>query len=118
MLVNVKIDSEKIVDILLDRLMHWIETDDIITYKLYEQMYTKYAENYAFDSIEFDLMVIVDNDYINYCKIISKGDDEYEEVKKIFETQGLGDCSCEHKYISFIEAEYANNFLVRFNMPI
>lgn len=112
MLVN--IDNDRAVDMLLERLEHW--TDDITTHRLYEAMYENYAYGGCFDGGEFDVMAIVDNDYVNWCTVISEGDDAYEDIKKLYDAEGLGDISCEHGLnngYSYIEAEYEDSFLVR-----
>ena len=112
MLVN--IDNERAIEMLLERLGHW--TDDDITYHLYEAMYENYVYNGCFDGGDFDVMAIVDNDYVNWCTVISEGDEAYEDIKKLYDEQGAGDISCEyglnHGY-SYIEAEYEDSFLVR-----
>ena len=113
MLVN--IDNGMALDMLLDRLEHW--TDDHTTYRLYEAMYENYIDCGCFDGGDFDVMAIVDNDYVNYCDVISEGDEAYNNIKKLYEEEGCGDISCEdelnHGY-NFIEAEYKGNFLVRY----
>lgn len=112
MLVN--IDNEMALNMLMKRLEYW--TDDETTYYLYEQMYEGYIEGGCFDGGDFNVMVIVDNDYINWCSVVSEGDEGYEDIKKIYEEQGLGDISCEEKNHgwNFIEAEYNGSFLVRY----
>lgn len=112
MLVN--INNEMALNMLMERLEFW--TKDDITYHLYEQMYENYVYGGVFDNGDFDIMQIVDNDYINWCHVIDKEDVAYEDIKKLYDKQGLGDISCEHEYnngFSFIEAEYEGNFLVR-----
>lgn len=112
MLVN--IDNGRAVDMLLERLEHW--TDDITTYRLYEAMYENYVDGGCFDGGDFDVMTIVDNDYVNWCTVIEEGDEAYEDIKQLYDEQGCGDISCEyglnHGY-SYIEAEYDDCFLVR-----
>lgn len=112
MLVN--IDNGMALDMLLDRLEYW--TNDHTTYRLYESMYENYIDSGVFDGGEFDVMAIVDNDYINYCDVVSEGDEAYEDIKKLYDEEGCTDISCEdelnHGY-SFIEAEYDGCFLVR-----
>lgn len=76
-------------------------------------MYENYVYSGCFDGGEFDVMVIVDNDYINYCSVISEGDEEYEDIKQLYDENGLTDISCESNW-SFIEAEYNGSFLVRY----
>lgn len=112
MLVN--IDNDMALDMLLDRLSFW--TDDETTHRLYESMYENYIDGGVFESGEFNVMEIVDNDYINWCTVISEGDEAYKDIKKLYEEQDLGDISCEYELnngYSYIEAEYNGNFLVR-----
>ena len=60
-------------------------------------------------------MKIVDNDYINYCDVISPDDDDYAELKALYDENGCGDISCEFSGgYNFIEAEYDGYFLVRY----
>ena len=44
-------------------------------------------------------------------------DDAYEDIKALYDAEGLTDISCEHGKnhgYSFIEAEYDGNFLCRY----
>lgn len=112
-MINVKIDEDRLVDMLLSRVEYW--TEDLTTYRLFEEMYQNYADCGCFDGCNLDINFIVDNDYINYCSVIEKGDEAYEDIKRLYESEGFGDISCEknnHGY-SFIEAEYNETFLVR-----
>lgn len=112
MLVN--IDNDLALDMLMDRLKFWTDDPDII--KLYESMYENYIDGGVFDSGRFDVMEIVDNDYINWCSVICPGDSCYNDIKLLFDRDGLGDISCEDDHnsgYSFIEAEYNGYFLVR-----
>lgn len=113
-MLNVKIDEDKALDLLMDRVAHWTDDEDV--QELYKQMYENYIFGGCFDGIDFDVMLIVDNDYINYCKVICKGDAEYTEIDEIYKSQGLGDCSCEAEKsgCSYIEAEYNSMYLVRY----
>lgn len=110
----VRIDEGQAIEMLLERLEHW--TDDHTTYRLYEQMYESYVYSGCFDGGEFDVMAIVDNDYINYCDVITEGDIGYEDIKQLYDCNGLSDISCESELnngYSFIEAEYNGSFLLR-----
>lgn len=112
MLVN--IDNDRAVDMLLERLGYW--TDDITTHRLYEAMYEHYVYDGCFDGGDFDIMTIVDNDYVNWCTVITEDDEAYKDIKELYEREGITDISCEHELnhgYSFIEAEYDGNFLVR-----
>ena len=110
----VNIDNDTALNMLMDRVSHW--TEDITTHRLYKAMYESYVDGGVFDGGDFDVMAIVDNDYVNWCTVIAEGDEAYEDIKKLYDEQGLGDISCEyglnHGY-SFIEAEYDDCFLVR-----
>ena len=111
----VNIDEDILVDVLLNRLSFW--TDDEETHELFRQMYE--MEIQCFEGSEFDPVSIVDNDYINFTTIISKDDNEdslYDDIRLLFERQGLGDISCEHELnhgYDFIEAQYGDCFLLR-----
>lgn len=109
-MITVKIDEYDALEMLMERAEYW--TDDALTLSLYRQMYDNYVYCGCFDDCEFDVMKIVDNDYVNWCKIIEEGDQDYDIVKKIYEEQGCCDCSCETCY-SYIEAEEDGIFLVR-----
>ena len=113
-MLTIQIDEGKAVDLLLERLSYW--TDDETTHKLYESMYENYVYGGCFDGCDFDAMVIVDNDYINYCDVISEGEEAYNDIKALFERDGVTDISCEYEHnhgYNFIEAEYNGSFLVR-----
>jgi hypothetical protein len=110
----VKIDNGIALDMLLDRLKFW--TDDHTTYRLYEQMYENYIDGGCFEGVAFDVMEIVDNDYINWCTVIEPEDSSYDGIKKLYDRDGLGDISCDDDHndgYSYIEAEYNGCFLVR-----
>ena len=50
------------------------------------------------------VMEIVDNDYVNYCQIITKEDDEnFDKILEAYKN-GDGDISCEHLGYSYVEA--------------
>ena len=110
----VRIDEDTAIDMLMDRVSYWSNDDTV--YELYHQMYESYVYGGVFDGGKFDIMVIVDNDYVNYCDVVSDGDEAYEDIKKLFDEQGCGDISCEHALnhgYSYIEAEYDGSFLCR-----
>ena len=110
----VRIDNDTALEMLMERVEFW--TDDNTVYRLFEQMYESYIEGGVFENGRFDIMEIVDNDYVNWCTVIEEGDEGYEDIKKLYdEEECCRDISCEygnHGY-SFIEAEYEGSFLVR-----
>lgn len=110
----VEIDNDMALEMLLDRLERW--TDDHTTYRLYEQMYENYIDGGCFYGCKFNVKMIVDNDYVNWCTVIEEGDEAYEDIKRLYDEQGITDISCEHELnhgYSFIEAEFNGSFLVR-----
>lgn len=114
-MITIKIDEEQAIDILMDRLEQW--TDDCTTHELYRKMYESYVYGGCFDGVDFDVMCIVDNDYVNYCKIYYEDDAEFEELLTLYKEQGIGDISCDCDFASYIEAvdneETPKAFLVR-----
>jgi len=112
--VNCKISSDYLYDLLMERVRFWTDDRDVIA--LFGMMYERYVEDGYFDGGEFDPMQIVDNDYANWCSVLSKGDAGYDKVKAVYDKQGFGDCSCEDADgWSFIEEynEANGDFLVR-----
>ena len=100
------IDNDLALDMLMDRLETW--TDDITTRELYEQMYERAIDEGIFDGGEFNVMSIVDNDYINWCTVYEAEDEAYEDIKRAWdederEVDGIG----------YIEAEADGTFLIR-----
>lgn len=79
--VTVKIHAEDFVDMLMKRLREqWCSDEDTIA--LFRKMYEDYAYSGGFDGVELNVMRIVDNDYVNYLRVIDEDDYEYEEVKR------------------------------------
>lgn len=114
-MVNVKIDEETLVNVLMERVDFWSKGDYEVN-ALYREMYENYVYNGLFDGCELDVAVIVDNDYVNNCGIVSKGDGAYEDLLSLYEEFGLGDISCEHERnngFNYIEAYKNDTFLVR-----
>lgn len=115
-MITVRIDEDTALEMLMERVEHW--TDDTQIQALYESMYQSYIDCGCFDDNEFNVATIVDNDFVNWCSIVRYGDDDFEKIKAIYDEQGIGDCSCEHDYFSFIEAvddsENPTAFLMRY----
>lgn len=113
----VEIDNEQALDILMDRVAFW--TDDTEVKALYNKMYENMIDGGVFDHGDFDVNAIVDNDYINYTRVVSKGDDEYDELLKVYKDNDCccGDVSCDTTICDYIEAvdneEEPTMFLIR-----
>lgn len=113
----INISEDRLLDLLMNRFCEFTGLEpDTEEYKLFEKMYKRAIDDGIFESIEdFRPEVIVDNDYVNYCTVIRKYDDDYKEVKKLYKKNGCCDISCETCY-GFIEAanEEGDIFLVRY----
>ena len=101
------IDEDDLLDLLMNRLKRW--TDDDVATDLYEQMYENYISGGAFEGGEFNVMTIVDNDWVNYCDVVSPGEENYDALLKLYQENGLGDVSVEDVGYSFIEAATEEN---------
>lgn len=69
-MVTVKIDEDALIKMLLDRLKCW--TSDESVKNLYKDYYEELVYSGCFEGCKLDIEVIVDNDYVNYFKTISK----------------------------------------------
>lgn len=116
MLVNIY--NDVLFNLLIERVHTWTKNIEVI--KLYEKMYESYIDNNLFEYMEFDPMVIVDNDYINYCSTFHKDNILKKDYKILLEhiKDGNFDIS-EEKFSfgkpSFIEAvsDDKESFLIR-----
>lgn len=97
--INVKVEKDDVIDLLVNRVRFWTDNEDVVD--LFRQMYENYVEEGVFDELNVDL--IVDNDYVNNCRVIEKGDEEFEKVQELAK-QGCYDSSCETDCYGFIEA--------------
>ena len=72
--MQVNIDNYDAIDMLVKRVGYW--TDDSEVIDLFEQYYTSMVECGGFDGCNFDVMAIVDNDYVNNMTIVTR--EEFE----------------------------------------
>lgn len=116
--ITVQLDEDEALDMLMNRVEEFGDYHPgDVEYTLYEKMYENAIDSGAFDNATFNVMTIVDNDIVNYCKIIGPGDDDYETIVDLYDTQGLGDISTEsdYGYIEAVEKENGKNyFLLRY----
>ena len=74
----VYIDDDTALDMLMERVHYWTDDDDV------RMLFEKYYEQIIFEGVfnggDFDVMGIVDNDYINYTSVYSKEDIDIEEI--------------------------------------
>ena len=115
-LITVQMEDYELLEMLLDRLSYWGREDER---DLYEIMYQNYLDSGAFESMEFNVNYIVDNDVVNYCSVISREDypKDYDKLLELYE-KGERDVSCEEfeeLNVSYIEAvsHYDEKMLIR-----
>ena len=70
-----------VIDVFESRVRFWTKDKKII--ELYRRMYLNLLEAGCFEE-EIDLYDLVDNDYVNYCKVIFESDEEYETIKSAY----------------------------------
>lgn len=112
-MINVQIDESDALDLLIERVEFWTKDHDVID--LFDDMYSTYLDSGVFDGCEFNIMAIVDNDYINYCSVIDDSDSNFEKIMELA-LEGERDISCEDLGYSYIEAfnEEKGLILVRY----
>ena len=73
-MVTVTVDEDALLEMLLDRLDFW--TSDKSVKNLYRDYYEGLVYGGCFEGCKLDIGIIVDNDYVNNLKAISKEDFE------------------------------------------
>lgn len=108
-MITITLENDEALDMLMNRLKTW--TDDKEEQDLYEQMYENCINDGVFDSGNFNVMSIVDNDYVNNCSIVTKDECSEKDWDKLVQLyfDGVHDISCEEFegdtiWHSFIEA--------------
>lgn len=79
-MIDIQMDSDDMIEALIERLHTWTNDED--TRELFEQYYEHMVEGGCFDGSEFNVMSIVDNDYVNNTSIMTR--EEYEEKREEF----------------------------------
>jgi hypothetical protein len=74
-MITVRMDEQDAIDLLVERVKYWTDDDEIID--LFEEYYTNMVEGGCFDGADFDVMSIVDNDYVNNTSIVTR--EEFEK---------------------------------------
>ena len=77
-MVTVNIDEETLIELLTDRVKYW--TDDEDTLELFNQYYESQVYGGCFEGADFDIMGIVDNDYVNNLTITDRA--EFEKARE------------------------------------
>lgn len=78
-MITARIDEDTLLEMLLDRVEFW--TSDETTIDLYRDYYEGLVNSGCFEGCELNIMVIVDNDYVNNLTTISKEDFEQWDIE-------------------------------------
>ena len=78
-MVTATIDEDTLLEMLLDRLEFWTSDEDEIN--LYRDYYEGLVYSGCFEGCNLDIMMVVDNDYINNLAAISKEDFEQWDIE-------------------------------------
>ena len=78
-MVTVTIDEDTLLEMLLDRLEFWTSDEDVIN--LYKDYYEGLVYSGCFEGCNLDIIIIVDNDYVNNLTTISKEDFEQWDIE-------------------------------------
>lgn len=81
--------KEDFKNLLENRVRFWTQEQDVVD--LYMQMYSNLIDGGCFDG-SASVSEIVDNDYINYCKVIDTSCEDYAKLKEIWDREG---CPCD-----------------------
>lgn len=110
-MLNVKIDECDALEQLCERVKVWRDGDVAdLFFKMYENLVNSGAYNYGV----FDVKSIVDNDIVNWCSVVEKGEKDFKKLLNLYK-QGEYDVSCEdfEEYkVSYIEAVSDNEDLI------
>lgn len=90
--INVKIDSDGLVDMLIDRLDIWTQNEEIKD--AFAKMYKQDAEDGLLDDIDvsfFGISKIVDNDWVNWISVLEKDEVEAEDWKASLQEMQCGE---------------------------
>ena len=74
-MITVQIDETTLLDMLVDRVEYWTDDRDVID--LYQEYYNNLIESGCFEGSVLDIAVIVDNDWVNYTRVMTS-----DELKK------------------------------------
>lgn len=78
-MITVTINEDTLLEILLDRVKFWTTDEDVID--LYRDYYEGLINSGCFEGCTLDIMIVVDNDYLNNFVTISKEDFEQWSIE-------------------------------------
>lgn len=74
-MINVQIDENTLLDLLVERVKYWTNDDDTI--ELFTDYYQNMIDGGCFEGAEIGISVIVDNDYVNFFRVMEEDDPDY-----------------------------------------
>lgn len=80
--MTIQIDRDDFVDMLTERVRFWTDEEDVI--ELYHDLYEYYVDIGTFDGTKETVQEIVDNDWVNWTEVVSKEDEEWEDILSIY----------------------------------
>ena len=110
-MLNVKIDESDALEQLCERVKVW--RGGRIA-RLFFKMYENLVNSGAYNGGIFDVKSIVDNDIVNWCSVVKKGEKDFKKLLSLYK-QGKYDVSCENFVgykVSYIEAVSDNEDLI------
>lgn len=78
-MINVQIDETILLDLFMDRLEYWTSNYDVLA--LYESYLKDLIDCGCFEGVELDIILIIDNLYINDTTIMDKGMLDDNDIK-------------------------------------
>ena len=90
--MTVNIDDDTALDMLVDRVRFWTDDDDVV--ELFAKYYESCIFNGLFEGSDFNVMSIVDNDYVNWTEYGTREDmmkqfEDFDEDHILAETDNL-----------------------------
>ena len=79
-MIDIQMNSDDMIEALVNRVGYWTNDSDVI--ELFAEYYEHAVENGYFDGSEFNVMSIVDNDYVSNTSVIYR--EEYESDREEF----------------------------------
>ena len=97
-MIRMNMDDQTALDLMVKRVRYW--TDDENKILLYSKMYDRMIDDLTLESAmtcyDCDYMAIVDNDYINNCAVLTKGEDtDFSKAHRLYNKMKYADISDE-----------------------
>ena len=97
-MIRINMDDQTALDLMVKRVRYWTDDENkILLYgKMYDRMIDDGTLSMIMDCQGCDYTCVVDNDYINNCAMLTKGEDiDFAKVKNFYEKYRYADISGE-----------------------